>query len=170
VRRWLRVRETQAEKDAEGCGAFYLINNYTRYTPAQPNGAAVHDHLRALASGKPVKLTTFTTSVRAGGKSVRFRLGSAQRVKGTLTGTTVHSYGSAKRKPHKVTLGSVHFKLKARKVKTIVLKLARPARKLLVGKRSLKVRIRITLTSPHHRRTVIHRRVTLKVAKHHRRS
>jgi endoglucanase len=165
---WGWIVESQAEKNADGCSAFYLIDNYTKYTPAQPNGVAVHDHLRALAAGKPpVTLTTFSASVTSAGTSVGFTLRSAQKSKGTLTGKTVHSFATATGRHHKVSLGTVHFGLKARKAKTVALKLSKPARKLLAGKRSLKVRITITLTSAHHRRTVVHRTVTLKVARHH---
>jgi endoglucanase len=170
---WGWIVEPKDERDADGCGAYYLIDNYTHHTPARPNGVAVHHHLRALAStpgggnGKPpVTLTKFRASVRSGGTRVGFTLRSAQKCTGTLTGKTVRSYASAKRKPHKASLGAVHFTLKARKAKTVVLKLSKPSRKLLVGKRSLKVRITITLTSAKHRRTVIHRTVTLKAPQH----
>jgi endoglucanase len=47
---WGWIRETKAELDADGCSAFVLIDNYSAYTPAKPNGVAVHKHLRALAS------------------------------------------------------------------------------------------------------------------------
>ena len=47
---WGWIVEPQDEQDADGCSAFYLIDDYTNYTPAQPNGVAVHDHLHALAS------------------------------------------------------------------------------------------------------------------------
>jgi endoglucanase len=165
---WGWVVESQAEQNADGCSAFVLIDNYTKYTPARPNGVAVHDHLRALAVGKPpVTLTTFKASVTSAGKIVGFTLRSAQKSRGTLTGKTVHSFAAAKGRHHKVSLGTVHFGLKARKAKTVALKLSKPAHKLLAGKRSLKVRITITLTSAHHRRTVVHRTVTLKVSRHH---
>jgi endoglucanase len=49
---WGWITETQAERDADGCGAFYLLGNYTAYTPAKPNGTAVHTHLRALKAPK----------------------------------------------------------------------------------------------------------------------
>jgi endoglucanase len=45
---WGWITETQRERDADGCSAFVLIDNYTKYTPAKPNGEAVHNHLRAL--------------------------------------------------------------------------------------------------------------------------
>lgn len=47
---WGWIVETKAERDADGCSAFVLINNYTSYTPAAPNGVVVHGHLRALAA------------------------------------------------------------------------------------------------------------------------
>jgi endoglucanase len=168
---WGWMVESQAERDADRCSAFYLIDNYTKYTPAQPNGVAIHTHLRALASGAgnrkpPVILTRFRATVKAGDASVGFALRSAETSKGTLSGKTVHPYGS--RKPHQISLGDVHFTLHARRSKTAVLKLSRPARKLLLGKRSLKVRITITLTSAEHRRTITHRTVTLKFVPPHR--
>jgi hypothetical protein len=166
---WGWIVEPKVQKNVDRCSAFYLINNYRKYTPAQPNGVAVHDHLRSLE--KPtVRLTTFRASVRSGSKSVGFRLRSAQKSKGTLTAKTVHSYAFGKRTPHKVSLGSVHVRLKARKAKTVALRLTKAARKLLVRKRSVKVRVTITLTSARHRRTVIHRKVTLRVPRHRRRS
>lgn len=46
---WGWIVESKAERDADGCSAFYLIDNYSKYTPAQPNGVALHKHLLALA-------------------------------------------------------------------------------------------------------------------------
>jgi hypothetical protein len=164
---WGWIVETRAEKNADRCSAFYLIDNYKNYTPAQPNGVAVHDHLRALASRKPaVKLATFSASVGSGGKTVGFRLRSPQHAKGTLTGKTVHSYATANGNHHKVSLGALHLRLKAHRARTVVLTLSKPAHTLLISRRSLKARITITLTSPGHRRTVIHRTVRLRVPKH----
>src|SRR3954452_670636 len=40
------IVESQAEKDADGCSAFYLIDNSSTYTPGQPNGVALRNHLR----------------------------------------------------------------------------------------------------------------------------
>jgi endoglucanase len=159
---WAWIVESQHEQNADRCSAFVLINNYRHYTPAKPNGVAVYDHLRALNRKPPVRLTTFSASVRSGGTSVGFRLRSAQKSTGTLTGKTVHSYASAGSKPHPASLGSTHVTLQAGKAKTVVLKLPKPVRRLLLAKHSLKVRITITLTSAKHRRTVIHRTVTLR--------
>jgi hypothetical protein len=47
---WGWIRETRAELNADGCSAFVLIENYSDYTPAEPNGVAVRKHLRALAA------------------------------------------------------------------------------------------------------------------------
>jgi hypothetical protein len=161
---WGWIVESRAEKNADGCSAFVLIDNYTKYTPAQPNGVAVHDHLRALAT-QPVTLTRFHAAVRPGAKSVGFTLRSAQTSKGILTGTTVHSY-AVTGKHHKVSLGTVHVRLKARRAKTVTLKLTAAAHRLLVAKRSVKVRMTLTLTSARHRRTVIHRTLTLRAPRH----
>jgi hypothetical protein len=54
------------------------------------------------------------------------------------------------------TLGATHAR-----AKTVVLKLSKASKKMLAAKRSLKVRITITLTSAGHRRTVLHRTTTL---------
>ena len=91
-----------------------------------------------------------------------FVLRSAQNCTGTLTGQTVDAYISTKRTRHKVSLGTVHFTLKAGKSKTVVLKLSKASRKLLAAKSSLTVQITITLTSAHNSRTVTHRTITLK--------
>jgi endoglucanase len=45
----------------QNCSALYLINDYTNYTPADPNGVALHDHLAALAD--PTGTTTGTTTI-----------------------------------------------------------------------------------------------------------
>ncbi len=41
---------SQSEKDAAGCSAFYLLEDYAG-TPAAPNGTALHSHLLALPVG-----------------------------------------------------------------------------------------------------------------------
>jgi Cellulase (glycosyl hydrolase family 5) len=187
---WGWIVEPKDEQDSDGCSAFYLIDNYANHTPAQPNGVALHDHLHALAStstptstttsskgsstttkttaparrhssaGKPpVKLETFSASINSDGTTAAYTLRSAQNCTGTLTGQTVNSYGSPKR--HKVSLGTVHFTLKAGKTKTIVLPLTTAARGLLAGKRSLAVQITIALGSVQNRRTITHRTSTL---------
>ena len=88
----------------------------------------------------------------------------AQERTGTITGQTVNTYAvtTVKHKARKVSLGSVKFSLKADKSKTVVLKLSKASKKLLAAKRSLKVRITITLTSAGHRRTILHRTTTLR--------
>ena len=187
---WLVLE--QAEKDGEGCSAFYLIENYGG-TPAAPNGTALHDHLLTLPAGGVTTTTTTTTTggspgtttnapggnpspqpsvalklvkdaVRPGGASVSFTLRSPDSCSGILTGQTVNAYAvtSAKHKRQRVSLGAVHFTLKAGKGKTIVLTLSRTSRRLLATKHTLKVRITITLTSPGHQKTVIARMLTLK--------
>jgi hypothetical protein len=166
---------SQQEKDDAGCSAFYLLDDYNG-TPAVPNGTALHDHLLALGGGlittpgsgakKPrITLKTFKASVVSGGSRVRFTLRSAQSCRGRLTGQTVSKYAvsSAKHMRRKVSLGSVRFSLKAGKSKTVVLKLSKASRRLLKAKHKLKVQITITLTSAANRRTVIHRRITLKM-------
>ncbi len=155
------IVEDQAERDADGCSAFFLINNYTSHTPAQPNGVAVHDHLHVL-SEPPVTVTAFRAEVRSGNAKVAFTLRSPQTCAGTLTGRTVQSYVIAKSKPHQVALGSATVSLKSGSSHVIVLTLSSTARKLLVAKRSLQVQITISLTSRNHRPTVVQRTVTLK--------
>jgi len=167
---------SQTEKDNAGCSAFYLLNDYDG-TPAAPNGTALHDHLLSLGGGggggtpppigtskPPVKLTEFKASVIAGGSRVAFTLRAAQSATGTLAGQTVTRYAqtAAKTKRHKVSLGSVHFSLKAGKAKTVVLKLSKAPRKLLAARHRLKVQITLTLTGATARRTVIRRTITLK--------
>ena len=46
---WAWIVETKGELNADGCSAYVLIDNYSDYTPAKPNGVAVRKHLRALA-------------------------------------------------------------------------------------------------------------------------
>jgi hypothetical protein len=173
---------TQDEKDQAGCSAFYLLDDYSG-TPAVPNGTALHDHLLSLGGSptstggggtgsKPrITLKKFKASVISGGSKVRFTLRSVQSCSGKLSGQTISKYAvsTAKRKRHKVSLGSVRFSLKAGKAKTVVLKLSKPSRKLLKAKHKLKVQITITLTSAANRRTVVHHRITLKLPRKHAR-
>jgi hypothetical protein len=119
------------------------------------------------SSQPPVTLTLLKQIVKSGGRNIGFTLRSAQNCAGALTGQTVESYVSThtKRKRHPVSLGVVHFALKADKAKTVVLTLSKAAQKLLAAKRTLKVRITITLTSAGHRTTVVHRTLTIKASK-----
>jgi len=158
---WGWIVESAAEKDADGCSAFYLIENYSHYTPAQPNGVALRNHLRALAA-PPVTLTTFRASVKTGNRTVKFTLRSPETAHGTLSGRTVRSYRTGTGKAHRVALGTVNFTLRAHRSKAVLLALTKAARRLLVRKHSLRVLITITLTSPGHKRTTIHHTVTLK--------
>jgi hypothetical protein len=190
---WGWIVLTQQEKDIEGCSAFYLIEDYGG-TPAVPNGTALHDHLLTLPAGgvtvaggegsaggttttaggdeanqPPITLKAFKETVQARGSKIAFTLRSAQTCTGTLTGQTINAYSttSAKRKHHRVSLGTVHFALKAGKAKTVVLTLSKPSRKLLVARHTLRVRFTITLRSGGHRTTVIHRTVTLRTPAGH---
>jgi len=172
------------EQQAEACSAFYLIEDYGG-TPAAPNGTALHDHLLTLAPGgvttstsggsppgttepgggsplPAISLRILGEGVRSGGSSVGFTLRSPENCTGTLSGQTVNAYAAGVRKHHRVSLGTVHFALKAGKAKTVVLSLSKASRKLLVSKHTLRVRITITLISPGHERTVIARMLTLK--------
>ena len=141
---------------------------------------ALHDHLHALASTStgtttsttptsgggtrtpPATLTAFTGAVRSGGAAVSFVLRSTQDCTGTLSGQTINAYAAAQHTRHRVSLGTTYFTLKAGKARTVVLKLSRSVQKLLVGQRSLKTQITITLTSAGNRRTVTHRSITLR--------
>jgi endoglucanase len=187
---WLVLN--QKEKDEEGCSAFYLLEDYGG-TPAAPNGIALHDHLLTLPSGgitpttnpggapgSPIPISSpstqpavtlkfLTAAVRVGGASVAFTLRSPVNCSGTLAGQTVSTYAvtTAKRKRRHVSLGTVHFALKAGKTKTVVLTLSRASRKLLAAKHALKVQVTITLASPGHRRTVVVRTLTLRMPARH---
>jgi hypothetical protein len=192
---WGWIVEPKNEQAADGCSAFYLIGDYTNYTPAQPNGVALHDHLHALASTStatstttrsattpgstssttttpghgagggspkpPVTLEAFSASTGPDGRRAAFTMRSAQNCTGELTGETINSYGSAERTRRKISLGVAHFTLKAGEAKTVTLNLPKAVRELLIGKRSLKVQVTITLTSPQSRPTITHHTVTL---------
>lgn len=191
---------SQEEKDAAGCSAFYLLDEWDG-TPATPNGTALHDHLLGLAGGggsgtgggttttsggsstpapggsagggqgsePPVTLKLLSEAVQSSGKSVGFTLRSEQDCTGTLSGQTVSTYAvtSAKHKRRPVSLGTVHFALKAGKTKTVVLVLSKASRKLLVQKHSLKVQITIVLSSAGRQTTVVHRTMTLEAPSKH---
>jgi endoglucanase len=174
----------------QGCSAYYLTSD-PGGTPAAPNGTALHDHLAALAalaaggspttgtttkttggapspgSGKPRPapgLQRFSTTVKPDGTAVRFLLRSSQDCAGVLSGQTVSSFAitTAKRRRHRVSMGTIHFKLTAGRSKTVVLKLSKASRRLLSRQHKLKVQITITLTNSAKRRAVSHRTVTLK--------
>jgi hypothetical protein len=170
---WVWLVDDQPQPGDDACDRHGLLSSYNG-TPVAPNGTAVHDHLTALAAGggpgpgpgngePAVTLRFFSAAVQPGGSAVKFALRSAQKCTGTITGQTVNTYAvtAVKPKARKVSLGSVKFSLKASKAKTVVLKLSKPAKKLLAAKRSLKVTITITLASPGYRRTVLHRKMTL---------
>lgn len=157
---WGWIVETQAEQDQDGCSAYVLITNYGKYSPANPNGVAVHDHLHALAYPN-VSLTAFGAAVRPGNRQVAYTLRSPQNAGGQLSAQTAYAYKVGPGKAHRVSLGSVRFSLTAHTSHTILLTLPPAGRQLLISKRSLHVLITITLTSPHHTRTVYHRTVVL---------
>jgi hypothetical protein len=170
--------------DADGCSAYYLIGDYG-YTPAAPNGTNLRNHLLTLPPGgvtsttppssppagsgggakrtSSIRLTTFHAHVEAGGAAIAFELRSAQSCKGSLSGQTTKPFalGSKGHKRHKVSLGTVNFKLAANKAKSVVLKLSGPAKRLLKAKGSLAVRFTLTLSGKDGR-TVLHRTATLK--------
>jgi hypothetical protein len=184
---WVWLVDDPPQPGDDTCDRHGLLSSYDG-TPLAPNGTAVHDHLTALAasgSGTTTTTSTGTTTtpgmgsgtgtkpavtlrhvsaaVQSGGSAVKFVLRSAQKCSGTITGQTVNTYAvtTVKHKARKVSLGSVKFSLKAGKSKTVVLKLSKASKKLLAAKRSLKVRITITLNSAGYRRTVLHRTTTL---------
>ncbi|MEO9119571.1 MAG: cellulase family glycosylhydrolase, partial [Solirubrobacteraceae bacterium] len=162
----------------QGCSAFYLTRG-PGGALAAPNGTAVHDHLVALAAtpgggaggGHSITLSGFRAVVRAGGSTVGFVVRAAQSCRGTLTGQTASTFAAHAAKPgrRRVSLGTVHFKLKAGSSQTIVLKLSHQSNQLLVSRRSLKVQISITLTSGA-TRSVTRRNVTLRMPASHRAS
>jgi endoglucanase len=124
-------------------------------------GKAVHPG----PGGQPaVALRFLTATVHSGGRSVGFALRSPEDCSGTLTGQTVSSYAATsvkgkKRRP--VSLGTVHFALKAGKAKTVVLVLSKASRRLLAAKHQLEVQITITSAATGRRMTVVRRTIKL---------
>ena len=163
---WAWILETQAEKDADGCGAYVLIDNYSSYTPSAPNGTAVHNHLLALAKpiSKPAPLTlsTFHAALRTGTRKIAFTLRSPQRATVAVRGRTLHAYRAGKGKRHRLALGTVRLELSANRTRTVTRTLSRAFRTLLTTRKSVTVRFTITMSSPHHRTKVITRTVTLR--------
>jgi endoglucanase len=179
------------EKEREGCSAFYLIEDYGG-TPAPPNGILLHEHLLTLPPGDvtpgtpapgggivekgtastpaastpsapAVGFALLRQSVLPGGSHVAFTLRSSQNCSGTLSGQSVGSYAvTASAHRRHLLLGTVHFTLTAGRAKTVELTLSRAARRLLTARRSLKVRITITLTSTAHRGTLIVRTIIVR--------
>ena len=85
---WGWIVEPKNEQAADGCSAFYLIGDYTNYTPAQPNGVALHDHLHALASTSTTTSTTTRSATTTGSTS-----------SSTTTPGHGHGTGGGSRKP-----------------------------------------------------------------------
>ena len=178
---WVWLVDDPPQPGDDACDRFGLLSSYNG-TPLAPNGTAVHDHLTALANGTgtgttttgtgttttrkpPVRLRLFSATVAPGGAALRFRLRSPQRCRGRITGQTVNRFAvtAVNRRAREVSLGSVRFSLRAGRSKTVVLKLSRTPRTLMAQKRALRARFTITLTSVGHRRTVLHRTVTLRL-------
>ena len=137
----------------------------------------MHDHLVSLPGGggsggtkhKPrpgPSLRHFVPHLPPSGGSIGFSMTCSQAATGTLTAKTVNRFAVATRKRAQVSLGTVHFKLKANKRVTIVLTLGRAGRALLRSHRSLATQVTITLVNAAKRRSVIHRTVTLRRAAH----
>ncbi|HEX3834525.1 MAG TPA: cellulase family glycosylhydrolase [Solirubrobacteraceae bacterium] len=167
----------------QGCRAYYLTSDPSG-TPAVPNGTALHDHLAALADAGTTSTTgkrrphppapalrAFKATVTAGGAAVRLTLRANQKSDGVLSGQTVNSFPTtaASHRRHRVSLGSVRFKLDAGTSKTVVLKLSRASRKLLSRQHKLKVRITVTLTNAGRRRAISHHALSLKAPARRRR-
>jgi virginiamycin B lyase len=141
--------------------------------PAAPNGGATTTGSSGAiivpgsneAVEPPVTLKLLAETVLPSGSSVAFKLRSAQKCTGTLTGQAVaaRAASTAKGKPKSISLGTAGFALKAGQVKTVVLKLSKASHALLALEHTLKVQIAITLTSPGYRTTVVDRAFTLKM-------
>ncbi|HTU30539.1 MAG TPA: hypothetical protein VMF07_14235 [Solirubrobacteraceae bacterium] len=178
---WVWLVDDPIQPGDDTCDRFGLLSSYNG-TPLAPNGTAVHDHLTALAGGSttgtstgsgtttstgkrkpPVRLRSFSAVLEPSGRAVKFRLRTAQKCTGRITGQSASRFAvtAVMHKARRVSLGSVKLSLKAGKAKTVVMRLSKTARNLMASKRSLKVRFTITLNSAGHRRTVLHRTVTL---------
>lgn len=158
---WAWIVVGKAQQDIDGCSDFVLIKNYSKYTPAPPNGVALYDHLRALATKPAVPLGKFRATVPAGDRDVRYSLRSAVKCSGALDAKTVQLYAAGGRAPRRISIGAAHFSLAAGKVKTLLVKIRSVARTVLKREHSLAVKVTLTLTAAGHRRTVLHRMVTL---------
>ena len=148
---WGWIVESRSEQNADRCSAYFLIDDYSAYTPAAPNGVALHDHLRALATGKPqLVLTAFGASVGAGNRSVRISLRTKQNCRASVTAAASG-----------IALGTAHASLSAGRSHVVSVSLPSRARKTLVGAGSLRLRVTITLTSTKNTRDVVDRAVTV---------
>lgn len=176
---WAWIVLTQGEQEAEGCGAFTLIDDYAG-TPASPNGVALRNHLLALAGGAPtstppgngspstpskpgpkIKLLRFRDKVLPGGK-VSFQLEAAKSCQAVIAGQTVKPFKLDGHKARKVGLGSAKVGLKANKPATVTLKLPAKAAQLLKANGSLKARFTVTLSAGGAPASVLRRVVTLR--------
>lgn len=157
----------------QGCRAYYLTSDLSG-TPAAPNGTALHGHLAALAARRgtppPPRLRRFGAKVMAGGSAVSFTLRATENSIGTLSGQTVDSFATTanRQRRHRVSVGSVRFKLAAGTSKAVALKLSRASRRLLSRQHKLTVQITVTLTNAGRRRAVSRHRLTLTLPPHRR--
>jgi|SRR5665213_868928 len=115
----------------------------------------------------PLTLALLSNRVRLGGRRVSFTLRSGQNCAATLTGHTASSYALGKGKRKRVSLGTIHFTLKAGKATTVVLTLSSVLRKLLAASHTLKLKIMVTLVSTGRPLTVTNRTVTLRMPARH---
>jgi endoglucanase len=154
----------------QGCRAYYLTSD-ARGTPAAPNGTALHDHLAALAAGTRTspRLRRFGAKVTPGANAISFTLRASENSTATLSGLTVNSFATtANQQQHRVSLGSIRFKLAGGTSKTVALTLSRVSRKLLSRQHRLKVQITITLTDAGRRHAVSRHALTLTLPAHRR--
>jgi hypothetical protein len=187
---WVWLVDDPPQPNDDPCDRHGLLSSYAG-TPLAPNGTAVHDHLAALASATTTSTTTSTTTTTTtagttppgntktarpslnrftahltGVKKLTFALRSKQACSGTLTIQTASLYVApavARRHRVHVKLGTVHFKLKANKAKTVTVPLKRVTQRFVKSHRTLRVVVTVSLSSSAGKR-VTHRTITL----HHR--
>lgn len=110
-----------------------------------------------------VSLRSLSAHLAAGGSTVAFVLSSTQSCTGRLTVKTVKTFptSAGKRRAHKISLGTVHFALSVTSAKTVVVKLSKELRELLVRRHSLEVQVAITLSGTQNPVLVTRRTLTL---------
>ena len=113
-----------------------------------------------------ISVLRFATKGTANGRTVSFTVEAGQACSGSISGLSSKPIAVAGKKPKKLALGSVDFKLAADKAKAVVLKLSGRAQRLLAAKGSLAARFTLTL-SGRGGRTVLHRTATLKEPTRH---
>jgi hypothetical protein len=130
-------------------------------TPAPPpaSGGGSHSGTTARAPA----LTRFGSVTKADGASLSISLRANQTCTAVLSGVTTGAFKiPGVKRAKRVPLGSVRVSLRSGVTRAVTFKLSGPARRLLVGRGTLRVQIAVTLTDSARRHSVSRHALTLR--------